>query len=82
MGLGDINLIAKIAPKNDAFVGMVDAEQVIVDASGFTGNLSATDTDAQTAFETLDTLSTSSEVDGGFCNSVYLVPQLIDGGGA
>ena len=28
-GPGDVNLIAKIAPKDDAFVGMVDADQVI-----------------------------------------------------
>lgn len=31
MGAGDINLIAKIAPKNDAFQGMVDANQVLGD---------------------------------------------------
>lgn len=29
MGIGDINLIAKIAPFNDGFTGMVDANQVI-----------------------------------------------------
>jgi len=29
MGTGDINLIAKIAPYNDGFTGMVDADQVI-----------------------------------------------------
>ena len=28
---GDVTLIAKIAPKNDAFVGMVDAKQVLGD---------------------------------------------------
>ena len=28
-GVGDINLISKIAPYNDGFVGMVDAEQII-----------------------------------------------------
>lgn len=28
-GEGDVNLIAKIAPQNDGFVGMVEAEQVI-----------------------------------------------------
>lgn len=33
MGLGDINLIAKIAPFNDGFIGMVDAKQVIGNGS-------------------------------------------------
>ena len=30
---GDVTLIAKIAPKNDAFVGMVDAKQVLGDGA-------------------------------------------------
>ncbi|MBE3093952.1 MAG: hypothetical protein IMZ52_02895 [Actinobacteria bacterium] len=34
MGDGDINLIAKIAPFNDGFVGMVDASQVIGTSGG------------------------------------------------
>ena len=29
MGVGDINLIAKIAPFNDGFTGMVHADQII-----------------------------------------------------
>jgi hypothetical protein len=36
MGAGDINLIAKIAPKNDAFVGMVNANQVLGGVVGST----------------------------------------------
>ena len=40
MGAGDINLIAKIAPKNDGFTGMVDWSQVI--AGSNTGNFSTT----------------------------------------
>ena len=39
------------------FRGESDAENVTVDASGFSGNLSGTDTDVQTALGTLDTLS-------------------------
>jgi hypothetical protein len=57
MGVGDINLIAKIAPYNDGFQGMVDADQVIVDAAAFSGNLSPTDTDLQLALATLDAMS-------------------------
>ena len=33
MAVGDVNLIAKIAPQNDAFTGMVDAKQVLGGAS-------------------------------------------------
>ena len=38
------------------FRGEADADKVEVDATGFSGNLSGTDTDAQTAFETLNAL--------------------------
>lgn len=79
-----IGLTAKIEPKNGAFQGMVDAEQTIVDASVFTGNLSATDTDLQTALVTIDglVLGTGGSIDGGFANSIYLITQVLNGGGA
>jgi hypothetical protein len=51
---GEIELIAKIKPKNDAFVGIVDAAQALVDAVGFTGNLSPSDDTVQKALSTLD----------------------------
>jgi len=50
-------LTDKIMPLNGGFTGMVDSDQVIVDASVFTGNLSVTDTDLQTALETIDALT-------------------------
>jgi len=40
--------------ENDA--GVHDADQVTVDATGFSGNLSVTDTDVQTALATLDAM--------------------------
>jgi len=52
MGAGDVNLIAKIAPKNDGFTGLVDAKQVIGGASNrllaavmpaFTGDVTSTE---------------------------------------
>ena len=42
------------------FRGESDAENVTVDASGFSGNLGATDTDTQTAFATIDALTIGS----------------------
>ena len=82
MGVGDINLIAKIAPKNEAFINIVDASNAGADTTNFDNNLSVADDTVQKALETLDELTTTNNVDGGFSNSVYLVAQLIDGGGA
>ncbi len=56
-GDGDVNLIAKIAPKNDAFVNIVDAANVGVDTTNFAGNLSSLDDTLQKALETLDDLT-------------------------
>jgi hypothetical protein len=49
-----VRLTDKILPLNDGFVGMVDANQTIVDATGFINNLSGADTDLQHALNTLD----------------------------
>ena len=48
-----------VAQTTTHYRGETDAENVTVDASGFSGNLSGTDTDVQTALGTLDTLSVS-----------------------
>ena len=49
--------------------GETDAENVTVDASGFSGNLSGTDTDVQTALGTLDALSVGGGGGGGLSES-------------
>jgi hypothetical protein len=56
-GDGDVNLIAKIAPKNNAFVNIVDALNVGVDTTDFDGNLSSLDDTLQKALETIDELA-------------------------
>jgi hypothetical protein len=55
-----VELISKIVPKNNAFVGMVDASQAIVDAAAFVKNLSASDDTVQKALATLDGMTASS----------------------
>ena len=59
MGVGDVNLIAKIAPKNDGFVGMVDASQVI----GGVGN--TLPTACETDPLSLHLVNESNDVTGG-----------------
>ena len=49
-----------VALQTTHFRGETDAENLTVDASAFSGNLSATDTDAQTAFATIDALTIGS----------------------
>jgi hypothetical protein len=44
----------------DATPPVLNATDIVVDASGFSGNLSATDIDVQTALSTLDALTVSS----------------------
>jgi hypothetical protein len=56
---GEIELIAKIKPKNDAFTGIVDAAQVLVDTTKFNNNLGGGDGTVQKALETLDDLIAS-----------------------
>lgn len=53
---GDINLIAKIAPKNNAFDAIVDAANVGVDTTNFSSNLSSSDSILQHALDTIDDL--------------------------
>lgn len=56
--MSEIELIAKVKPKNDAFVGIADASQVLVNTSTFTHNLSASGTTVQDALELLDNPTT------------------------
>lgn len=57
---GTVFVIDKIAPKNGAFVGVVDSSQTVVSTSSFSKNLSATDTDVQHALNTIDQMTTGS----------------------
>ena len=57
MGEGDVNLIAKIAPKNEAFVVIVDGANTGLNTTNFDKNLSSADDTVQKAMETLDNLS-------------------------
>ena len=54
---GEIPLIAKIVPKNDAFVNIVDAANVGVDTSSFVKNLTTADDTVQKALNTIDLMS-------------------------
>ena len=76
-----IELIAKITPKNAAFVNIVDAANAGVDASGFTTNLKPTDDTVQKALERLDGVTAFSNLDGGKPDSNYGGSDPIDGGG-
>jgi hypothetical protein len=51
---GEVVVIAKLLPKNNAFIGLVDAEQAIVDTDPFSGALGVGDDTVQKALETLD----------------------------
>jgi hypothetical protein len=51
-----VTVIDKIEIKNNPTLPVADASRIAVDASGFTGNLSTTDTDLQTMAESLDAL--------------------------
>ena len=54
---GTVLVIDKIAPKNGAFVGIVDSSQTLVNTANFSGNLSGADTTVQGALETIDALA-------------------------
>jgi hypothetical protein len=75
-----VRLTDKILPLNDAFIGMVDANQTIVDASGFSGNLSIADTDLQTALQTIDEMAGGTEADPFSLHLNQVVPQTIING--
>lgn len=64
---GTVLVIDKVAPKNGAFTGLVNAENVDISTNAFNGNLGTGDTDLQTALETIDDLS----VGGGSGVTVY-----------
>lgn len=54
---GTVLVIDKIAPKNGAFVGVVDSSQTVTNVTNFNGNLSSADDTVQKALDTLDNLS-------------------------
>jgi len=56
---GTVLVIDKIAPKNGAFVGVVDSSQTVNNVTNFNGNLSSADDTVQKALDTLDNLSVS-----------------------
>lgn len=63
---GTVLVIDKIAPKNGAFTGLVNAENVDISTNAFGGNLGTGDVDLQTALETIDNLSIGGGSGGGF----------------
>ncbi len=74
---GEIELIAKVKPKNDAFIGIVDASQTLVDEDTFSGNLSACGDTVQDALEKLDNLGTIVLVDLSAGYIPYNVDSLV-----
>lgn len=56
---GTVLVIDKLAPRNAAFVGVVDASQTVVNISSFSKNLSSSDIDVQHALNTIDKLTVS-----------------------
>ena len=54
---GSVLVIDKIAPKNGAFVGVVDSSQAVTNTTNFNNNLSASDNTVQKALDTLDNMS-------------------------
>lgn len=55
-GAGEVTIINKIVPKNNAFIGVVDSSQTLVNTAPFSKNLNGTDTNVQHALQTLDQL--------------------------
>lgn len=53
---GTVLVIDKIAPKNGAFVGVVDSSQAVTNVTNFNNNLSASDDTVQKALDTLDNM--------------------------
>lgn len=64
---GTVLVIDKLAPKNGAFVGVVDSSQSVTNVTNFGNNLSAADNTVQKALDTIDNLS----IGGGSGASVY-----------
>lgn len=71
---GTVTVIDKIAPKNGAFVGVVDASQTVTNVTTFNNNLSGADTDVQKALETIDNLSISG---GGGSGGYAVEPATV-----
>lgn len=66
---GSVLVIDKLAPKNGAFVGVVDSSQTVTNVSNFNNNLSSSDDTVQKALDTLDNLSVG--VAGSNTNVLY-----------
>jgi len=69
---GTVLVIDKLAPKNGAFIGIVDSSQTVNNVTNFNGNLSASETTVQEALDVLDDLAIGS---GG--SSVYPATSTI-----
>lgn len=54
---GTVYVIDKLAPKNGAFVGVVDSSQTVNNVTNFNNNLSGADTTVQKALDTLDDMT-------------------------
>ena len=54
---GTVTIIDKLAPKNGAFIGIVDSSQTVVSTGSFSKNLNGSDTDLQTTLQTIDQLN-------------------------
>lgn len=78
MADGEIEVISKITPKNNAFTGIVDSTQALVNTSSFSRNLTSADSDVQHALNTIDQLSTS----GSTCIASGSVFCIYTGNGA
>lgn len=76
-----VELIAKIAPKNSAFVNIVDAVNVGIDSSGFILNLKSTDDTLQKFADRVDGLMSFANLDGGKPDSNFGGIDPISGGG-
>lgn len=62
---GTVLVIDKIAPKNEAFIGVVDSSQTLNNTSNFDHNLSTNDITVQQALDTLDNMTGGSGTPGG-----------------
>ena len=62
---GTVLLIDKLAPKNAAFIGLVDSSQTVTNTTNFNNNLSSSDDTVQKALDTLDEMVASGGGGGG-----------------
>lgn len=77
---GTVLVIDKLAPKNGAFVGVVDSSQTLTNVTNFNNNLSAADDTVQKALDTLDNMSVSGGSGGGYALEPATVTPRFDRG--